>query len=251
VQATQTWLQPNQESRIKNQEFDEEISMSVASHLNIRLDEYDARIRTFIPGYEQMLDVAAQSLRALESRNPVIVDLGTGTGALAARCISVRSDAHVIGVDEDAAILDMARQRLARLDAVASFLQRSFLDTPLPHGDAIVGSLAFHHVRTAERKQQFYRDCRHALARDGLLISADCFVSADPRLAELEREVWRAHLQQSYSAADTEGYFAAWAMEDVYFPLTQELAMLRDAGFVPDIAWRVPPFAVLVARTAH
>jgi ubiquinone/menaquinone biosynthesis C-methylase UbiE len=224
--------------------------MTVASHLNIRLDEYDARIRTFIPGYEQMLDAAVQALRALEVRNPVIVDLGTGTGALAARCISVRSDAKLIAVDEDPAILAMARQRLARDGAVASFLQCSFLDTQLPQADAIVASLALHHVRTVERKQQFYSQCRGALSRDGLFISADCFVSADARLAELERDAWRAHLQRSYSDADTEGYFAVWAMEDFYLPLTQELAMLRDAGFTPDVAWRIPPFAVVVARAA-
>jgi tRNA (cmo5U34)-methyltransferase len=222
--------------------------MSVASHLNIPLDDYDARIRTFIPGYEQMLDAAAESLRALETPDPVILDLGTGTGALAARCIAVRSDAKLIAVDEDAAILDMARHRLARAGTVASFLHSSFLDGSLPHCDAIVTSLAFHHVATVERKQELYRECRRALAPGGLLISVDCCVSADTRLAELEREKWRTHLQLSYSAADTEGYFAAWAREDTYFTLAQELALMHNAGFATDIAWRDAPFAVVVAR---
>ena len=222
--------------------------MSVASHLNIRIEEYDARIRTFIPGYEQMLDAGAAAMRALATPGPVIVDLGTGTGALAARCISVRSDAKLIAIDADAAILDIARHRLAALGGMASFLQASFLETELPRCDAIVASLALHHVHSVERKQQFYRDCRRALARDGLMVSVDCMVSADSRLAELDRTAWRAHLQHSYSEAETEGYFAAWALEDVYLPLTTELAMLRDAGFEPDVTWRIAPFAVVVAR---
>ena len=223
--------------------------MSVASHLQIPLDEYDARIRTFIPGYEQMLDAGARALRALATRAPVIVDLGTGTGAFASRCISVRSDANVIAIDEDAAILDIARQRLARDRGVASFVQGSFLDVTLPRCDAIVASLAFHHVRTLERKQQLYRDCRDALASNGLLVLVDCFVAADARLAELEREAWRGHLRCSYSESETDAYFAAWAMEDVYFSLVQELAMLRDAGFAPEVVWRVAPFAVIAARS--
>src|SRR5215831_1860740 len=33
-------------------------AMSVASHLGIDLNDYDSRIRTFIPHYEEMLDVA-------------------------------------------------------------------------------------------------------------------------------------------------------------------------------------------------
>jgi len=227
--------------------------MSVASHLHIRLDEYDARIRTFIPGYEQMLDAGAHALRALATPAPVIVDLGTGTGAFASRCISVRSDAKVIAIDEDAAILDLARQRLTRDGVMASFVQRSFLDpalltTVVPPCDAIVASLALHHVRTTDRKRQLYGDCHKSLASDGLLVSVDCFVSSDERLAELEREEWRRHLRCSYSETETDGYFSAWATEDVYVPLMQELAMMRDAGFAPDVVWRVAPFAVIVAR---
>ena len=222
--------------------------MDVASHLRIRLDEYDARIRTFIPGYEQMLDAAAGALRALDRANPTVLDLGTGTGALAARCISARPDARVIAIDADAAILDMARQRLATVGAVASFVQGSFVDAPLAACDAIVASLALHHVRTAARKQQLYRDCHEVIAADGLLVSADCMVASDVRLAQLERQQWRQHVRASYAEAETQGYFDAWAREDVYFTLEQELAMLRAAGFAPDVTWRVAPFAVVVAR---
>ena len=221
--------------------------MSVATHLGIPLDEYDARIRTFIPGYEQMLDAAAQALRALAARAPAIVDLGTGTGALAARCLDVRSDARLVGIDADPGILAAARRRLAARAAVASFVQGSFLDTPLPNADAIVASLSLHHVRTRARKRQLYADCREVLAPHGLLVTADCFPSSDPRLAELERQAWRAHLRRAYSDAETDAYFAAWAAEDVYVPLEDELALLRAAGFVTDVPWRRAPFGVIVA----
>ena len=58
--------------------------MSVASHLGIAVREYDRRIRTFIPNYAEMLDEAAN---ALDASARTIVDLGVGTGALAARCL--------------------------------------------------------------------------------------------------------------------------------------------------------------------
>ena len=50
--------------------------MSVATHLGIDLAEYDARIRTFIPHYEEMLDVAAS---VIDPKSETIVDLGIGT----------------------------------------------------------------------------------------------------------------------------------------------------------------------------
>ena len=45
-----------------------------------------------------------------------------------------------------------------------------------------------------------------------------------------------------------EGDFAAWADEDVYFPLVAELAMLRAAGFTTEIIWRDGAMAVIAAR---
>src|SRR4026208_979520 len=67
-------------------------TMSVASHLGIRLADYDARIRTFIPDYEEMLGVAAA---AIPARTRTIVDLGIGTGALSARCLAPAPAARV------------------------------------------------------------------------------------------------------------------------------------------------------------
>src|SRR5262245_36122291 len=110
--------------------------MGVAAHLGIDLREYDARIRTFIPDYEEMLDAAA----ALMGPNVrTIVDLGTGTGALAARCAARTARARIVGIDADADVLTVARRRLGPR---ASFIARSFLRAKLPRADAVVASFA-------------------------------------------------------------------------------------------------------------
>lgn len=222
--------------------------MSVASHLKIRLEEYDARIRTFIPRYDEMIEAAAAALGALERGSPQVIDLGTGTGALAARCLEVRPDARLTVVDEDSAILDLARQRLRPRAASASFVHASFVDFVLPPCDAVVASLALHHIRTGEAKRLMYRKCRAAVGGGGLFVSADCCPSSDPALATLERDAWRAHLQHTYSEDETTGLFTAWAQEDVYFNLAAELSMLQEAGFSPDVIWRNGSMAVIAAR---
>lgn len=223
--------------------------MSVGSHLQIRLDEYDSRIRTFIPAYEQLLAEAVRALCGLGTHTPHIVDLGTGTGALAAAALRRFPGARITGIDEDSAILEMARQRLAGLGAVASFVQNSFLDVALPECDAIVASLALHHVRTADRKRQLYRDCRQALGAHGLLVTADCHPPEDAALAEAGHAEWREHLRLTYSDQESDTYFAAWAAEDVYVPLPQELKLLQEAGLKPEVAWRQGVFAVIAARS--
>jgi ubiquinone/menaquinone biosynthesis C-methylase UbiE len=233
-------------------ESDEHLSsvMSVARHLNIPLEEYDSRIRTFIPGYEQMIEAAARCLLALDRPAQIIVDVGIGTGALAARAVQLTGTCAVTGIDVDGDILELARERLAAAGAAASFLQGSFLDVPLPQCDALVASLALHHVTPLERKQDLYARIAHALREGGLFVTADCFPSSDPLLAKTEHDAWRGHLRATYSEEETDGYFTAWALEDTYVPLEDELMMIRRAGLAPEVVWRLAPMAVIAARKA-
>ena len=120
--------------------------MSVASHLGIELAEYDQRIRTFIPAYEEMLDAAAN---AVDVRARTIVELGIGTGALAARCLKRAPKASVIGIDADSGILALAGRRLGRR---ATLQTSNFVRASLPRADAVVASIALHHVRTRGAK---------------------------------------------------------------------------------------------------
>lgn len=219
--------------------------MSVATHLGINVRHYDASIRRFIPHYEEMLDEAAAALRLLDRRAPVVVEFGIGSGALAARCLAVARRAKVVGIDADPAILALARTRLG---GKVSTIAGNFVSIDLPRCDAITASFALHHVRARARKAALYRRCFAALRRGGLLINADCAPASDHRQRGLDRAAWRDHLAESYSPARAEGFLRAWAKEDVYFPLDDEIEMLEAAGFAVDVAWRRKAFAVIVGR---
>src|SRR5262249_40420144 len=120
--------------------------MSVSKHLGIVIEEYDDRIRTFIPHYAEMLDEAAA---IVGPRARTIVDLGIGTGALAARCLARAPQARVIGFDADAEMLRLAERRLG---GRVTLIDGDFLRAPLPPADAVVASLALHHIRTRSAK---------------------------------------------------------------------------------------------------
>jgi tRNA (cmo5U34)-methyltransferase len=221
--------------------------VTVATHLGISLEDYDRKIRSFIPQYDVMLSTAAGVLQRIAVAAPVVVDLGVGTGALAQACLAARPDARLCGVDEDAAILDVARSRLGHHPRT-TFMHGSFLEIALPACDAIVACIALHHVRTATQKAAFYRGCHDALRPGGLLISADCFPASDPAEAAAQRAAWLAHMDAHYSRAEAEGIMEAWASEDVYFPLVDELDMIRSADLAVDVIWRAGAFAVVAAR---
>jgi trans-aconitate methyltransferase len=217
--------------------------MGVASHLGIDLADYDARIRTFIPDYEAMLDAAAE---IIPRGTRVVLDLGTGTGALAARCLTRAPRARIIGIDSDRGMLSMAARRLP---SRATFTCGSFLRTPLPSPcGAVVASFALHHVRTRTAKARLYRRLRAALAPRGVFVTVDCYPSTDRAAAAAQREAWIAHLRRSYSAREADKLLRAWSLEDVYVPLEAEIRLLERAGFTVSTRWRRGAFAVLCGR---
>ncbi len=221
--------------------------MGVAQHLHIRVADYDRRIRTFIPYYEEMLRVAGDALASVRRRQPVLLDLGIGTGALTARCTKARPRCTVVGIDADANMLAAARQRVGRmLGERLTLVHGSFLRAPLPPCDAVVASFALHHVRTLRAKQRLYRRCFGALRAGGLLINADRMTAAEAAEVRAERAAWQAHLERTYSRARASAFLRAWGTEDVYLPLAAECALLARAGFSVEIPWQRHGFAVIV-----
>jgi hypothetical protein len=92
-----------------------------------------------------------------------------------------------------------------------------------------------------------YERIHAALGRGGALVNADCCVASTEPLRLRGRRAWRAHLEREYSRARAEAFLRAWAKEDFYLTLEEELTLLRDAGFSPDVAWRRDAFAVVTA----
>jgi len=216
--------------------------MGVATHLGIKLSEYDARIRTFIPDYEEMLGVAAE---AIPRGAKTIVDLGVGTGALASQCLSKAKHAKIFGIDVDAEIMKLAKRRLG---SRARFFCGSFLGTEIPSCDVVVASFALHHVRTPQAKGRLYDRIYAALARDGLLVTVDCHPARDSGLARKQIQAWIAYLRKSYSKAEANKLLSAWSNEDFYTPLESELDLIRQSGFAAEVLWRRGAFAVLLGR---
>ncbi len=211
----------------------------VLTHLGVQAREYDAAIRRYIPQYEQMIASAVGLVRG------DIIDLGTGTGALAAAILDAHPTARVKCVDIDPAMLETARERLASFGDRAELVHASF-DAALPPCDAVVASLALHHVPELDRKRALFARIHDALRPGGCLIIADCVVHAEGREREAAFATWSQWMaRHGIAQAEADALFATWAGEDYYYPLAVELRMLADAGFArPECFWKYGPIAV-------
>ena len=224
--------------------------MAVETHLGIAVAEYDKRIRTFVPYYAEMLDVSAAHLRTL-GRDAVVVELGTGSGALATRVLAAHRHLRVIGIDVDPAMLGLARGRAGGHAARLEVRQGNFVRLALPRCQGVMASLALHHVRSPTGKAALYARIANALDVGGLLVSADCMPPSSTAQAELAMAAWRAHLRGSYSAREAASHLRTWSKEDRYQTLDTEQRLMERAGFTVDIVWRRDAFAVVVGTKSR
>lgn len=224
--------------------------MSVANHLNVTPAQYDARIRTLIPLYSELIGETAASLGLASRRITRIVDLGVGTGALTQACLRAVPTARVWGIDADPEMMGIVPKRLGRrLQTRVQLVEGNFSKTDLPECDAIVATYALHHIRERRAKQAFYGRCHAALRPGGVLINGDCApaLAASGRAFARDLDVWFTHLGKTYGGrAKGRKIYESWADEDVYVPLVEEMRMLDRAGFSVEVPWRRSPFAVIV-----
>ena len=221
--------------------------MSVASHLAFSPAKYDARIRSLIPLYDELIAEVARALGYAGRPVKTVVDLGIGTGALARACLEAAPRARVWGIDADQEMMAIARSRLGRLSRRVTMKTGSFLDEALPPCDAMVASYALHHIRTTRAKLAFYRRSYRALRPGGVLINGDCAPASTPRGFARDLDTWFAHLGKTFGGrAGGRRVYESWADEDTYVPLAEEVRLLQRAGFTVDVPWRRSPFAVIV-----
>ena len=213
---------------------------SVEGHLKLKIEEYDHRIRTLVYAYDAMRAVHLELLaRCLPRDGGLVLDLGGGTGALAAAVAERFPGVRVQIWDTDPAMLAFARERCAPFGDRVSFVARSFAE-PLPACDAVVACIALHHVKDLTVKGEIYRHIFAALRPGGIFANADTMMDSRPGPREHFFNVW-SKFQQTHGITDAEArqHFANWAVEDYYPPLRLELKLLAAAGFTePDCFWR-------------
>ena len=218
------------------------VAHTVSGHLKLRVAEYDELIRQLVPAYAPMrpvqLDLLALALPQ-DGAGQRVLDLGGGTGALAA-AIAGRFPAATVEIwDTDPEMLAVARERCAAFGGRVEYVARSFTE-PLPACDAVAACIALHHVKDVAVKGAIYRNIFAALRPGGIFVNADTAVPATPALRDHAFGLWaRAMRAHGIDEKAAYAHFASWAHEDYYPPLITELRLLAAAGFAePECFWR-------------
>jgi tRNA (cmo5U34)-methyltransferase len=141
---------------------------------------YRTMIRAAVPEYDAVQAEIGEAVRTWRGATaPRVCDLGAGTGSTACSVLDARPDAKLVLVDENEAMLAVARDVLPS-GSVERVVVADLAD-PLPTGpfDLVVSALAIHHL-DGPAKRALFANVHDRLRVGGRFAMADVVVPDDP-----------------------------------------------------------------------
>lgn len=221
-------------------------SERVRRHFDREARTFDALIRRLVPGYAEMLEALVGVLPFARGRALEVLDLGCGTGTIGGLVLEVWPRACVTCVDISERMLEVARAKLEACSC-ARFHAADFARYALDRRyDAVLSSLAIHHLRTGAEKRALFRRIRASLRPGGVFWNADVVRASEPHLDRVSLEAWVEFMRRSVSEREIRRkWLPTHRREDRPAVLVDQLAWLRRAGFSGvDVIWRSYGFAV-------
>jgi tRNA (cmo5U34)-methyltransferase len=227
---------------------------------------YEAGAEWIHPHYREVQDRILDSIPF--DRDAVIqgVDLGGGSGKLAARFLDRFPRATITVFDQSAPFLELAKTRLEPFEGrgrcVVARLQDDWdrqLETPV---QVIFSTSAIHHLEPAE-KRELYRRCAARLVPGGVLLNGDEVRPAEDETYYALLEGWWDHMQAMMTAGRVTPAMSValerWkernidrfteprvSGDDCHETAAAQIATFRDVGFgAADVVWSRELWAVL------
>jgi len=218
-----------------------------------RVAAYDADMDIMHPLRHAMMDVALEIVPLAPTATFTALDLGVGTGVFAQRVLETYPRASVVAVDGAAAMLRLARTRLAGHARRVTFIEADFRSLPAEvtargSYDLVVSAYALHHL-DADEKHAVLQKVIGALRPSCWLLDADIVTAADPdierRIQDIRVRSVTAHApdgdQRFRTVKATRAYLDALEARENDQPLTldADLRLLHAAGIpAAEVLWR-------------
>jgi tRNA (cmo5U34)-methyltransferase len=210
---------------------------------------YDDWVRTAIPSYDQLFGKAVELLPFAADAELEVLDLGAGTGLFAAHVARSHPRAAFVLCDLAAEMLELARQRFEALPNRAELRESDLREIDAHERyDAVISSLAIHHLEHDEKRALFGRIFR-ALRPGGVFVNVDQVRGETPAFEAL---YWDSWLRMVRAAGAAEEQIQASIERRRRFDrdarLADQVAWLREAGFDADAVLKLEFMAVFLAR---
>jgi tRNA (cmo5U34)-methyltransferase len=206
--------------------------------------EWDELARRYQTRYDEMLADLAKRIRPPVGAQ--ILDLGCGSGILAEIVLDQFPGVSVALLDFSSNMLEVAKDRLRRFQGRTSFFCRTFEEMPPGPYNAVVSTLALHHLESDDEKRAQYSRILDSLTPGGCFWQGEYVLSSSREDTASNEAAWGDWLlSRGFSAEEVRQLHERVATNDRPVPLIDHLTWLREAGFSRvDCTWRYIKFAV-------
>lgn len=218
---------------------------SVQRAFDLAAEDYDRTRRRLVPGFDDFYRAAIDLIRFPRDSSIKVLDLGAGTGLMAAFIAYSFPNAQIVMVDISNEMLARARERFELGGGRFRFEVADYGVDPIRERyDAVVSALSIHHL-SDEQKRALFDRIHGALNPGGVFVNAEQFRCATPERHQFHHERWVKRVREL--GADERDLAAA--LERMKFDraatLEEQLEWMRDAGFRDiDCAYKNLIFAV-------
>jgi len=218
---------------------------------------YDAMAPYLVPQYNFLQAAMIEYLDIQNLSQPVVVDLGAGSGIFLDRILSTNETAHGYWVDSSEGFLDIAQQKLAPYQDRVTFVMVTMEDAweqQLSHSPNFIFSMSAIHHLLNEEKMELYQRCFDVLSENGWFVNIDEMKTVYDDAYFNSLLFWERHVDQSATAIPAEkkdayhqwaGYFGKWKErnidtfdqpkvkgDDLHELFTLQMQWFRATGFV-------------------
>lgn len=211
----------------------------IKQHFEEEAKEFDQIILRLIPFYEEMINALVLAIPFKKASPIKVIDLGCGTGTVARRIKEEFPNARITCLDLAENMIKMAKIKMQGHDDIA-YVVADFCDFEFDKYDAVVSSLALHHLVTDEDKKQFYKKVFDGLSDGGVFYNADVILGSSDYLEKVYMSKWREFMSRNVSLEEIEEkWIPKHYEEDRPARLIDHLKWLEDVGFVDiDVIWK-------------
>lgn len=198
---------------------------------DLAAEDYDRTRRRLVPGFDDFYRAAIDLLGFPRDSEIEVLDLGAGTGLLAAFVAYSFPCARITMVDISNEMLDRARERFELGGERFQFEVSDYGTGRINNKyDAVVSALSIHHL-SDEQKCALFAQIHGALKDGGVFVNAEQVRGSTPELDRLNHQRWETRVRE-LGASERD---VAAALERMKFDraatLEEQLQWLVDTGF--------------------
>lgn len=222
--------------------------LKIESVFQREAENWDHLTRRYQTRYDEMLNELVSRVRIQHGAR--ILDLGSGSGILAELLLERLPNSNITLLDLSSNMLEVAERRLSRFPGRVAFVQGLFENMPDGPFDAVVSTLALHHLNGDEAKRSQYRRILDSLTPGGCFWQGEYVLSSYPDDSVHNENAWADWLlDQGFSEAEVQELRERVRNNDRPASLIDQLRWLDELGFVHvDCTWRYIKFAVFGGR---